>query len=90
MKNKKNAEFKNNKSYLLLFLKIHLFTVMLSFIQIYSFNRYLSTYHVSGTAIDTGVIAVTKPKNPCLHKLTMGEILYKQKKLKDVKKLLLM
>jgi len=32
----------------------------------------LSIYHVSGTAIDAGVIAVTKPKNPFLHKAYNG------------------
>lgn len=33
-------------------------------------------------AMDTGVIAITKPKNPFTAQLTMGEALYKQKQLK--------
>ena len=75
MKNFKNAEFKNNKSYLLLFLKIHLFKKKNSSIHSHAFihsDSYLSIYHVSGTAIDAGVIAVTKPKNPFLHKAYNG------------------
>ena len=78
------------ESHLLLFLKIHLFTFTLSFIQIHSFDKYLRIYHVSGTVTDAGFIAVTKTKIPAFMKFTLGETLYKQKKLEDVVKQVLL